>query len=115
MRQFEITRQLFGADITARVLLLEEGLHVSVSGGELPHIGAVSVVDPAGARSCVQFPGHRDAAVSERWAASLSQAGYRPVVVEAGIHYDGLSREGIEAVLALAEELLAAVTALLAG
>lgn len=109
MRQFEVTRTLFGREITASVLRLEEGVHVSVFGGSRPHIGAVSVVSPEGEITTQQFPGHRDAAVSARWAEALAGAGYRPAVVEAGIHYDQLSREGIDAVLALSEELLVEV------
>lgn len=109
MRQFEITRQLFGLDITAHVLPLDKGLHVSLFGGELPHIGAVSIVGPAGQCSTVQFPGHRDGVISEQWAEGLVQAGYCPVVVEAGIHYDDLSRDGITAVLALTEKMLASI------
>lgn len=53
-----------------------------------------------------QFPGHKDGAVSERWAEALAKAGYRPVVVEAGIHYDNLSREGIMDVIRLTDEIL---------
>lgn len=106
MRQLELSRALFGAEITARVLRLDQGIHVSVSGGALAHIGAVSVVSPKGECVTRQFPGHRDSAVSERWAKALSEAGYWPVIVTAGIHYDALSREGIAEVLAVTDEML---------
>lgn len=106
MRQFEISRELFGAEITAQVLQLDEGLHVSVSGGALPHIGAVSIVNPDGECSTTQFCGHKDGTVSSHWAQSLADAGFRPAVVAAGIHYDRLSKAGIQEVLALADGLL---------
>lgn len=115
MRRFERSRRCLGAALTVQVLQLEQGVHVSVFGGQLPHIGAVSIVSPEGACSTVQFPGHKDGAVSRRWAEALAAAGYRPAVVEAGIHYDGLSREGIETVLsqtdAMLEETLEALSA----
>lgn len=106
MKRFELTRNLFGAEITAEVLRLEQGLHVSLYGGELPHIGAVSVASPGGELTTHQFPGHKEGVVSENWAKALSQAGYRPAVVEAGIHYDHLSREGIAAVVELSGQML---------
>lgn len=107
MKRFEIGRTLFGSAIIACVLRLEEGIQVSVSGGDLAHIGAVSVAAPDGDIATRQFTGHKDGVVSERWAKALSEAGYRPAVVTAGIHYDGLSKEGIAGVLTLTDEMLA--------
>lgn len=106
MRSVEITRSLFHEKITALALPLEEGLHVSICGGSRPHIGAVSIVSPEGERRTWQFPGHKDGVVSERWAEALSRAGFRPVVVEAGIHYDALRQEEIAAVVALTDKML---------
>ena len=111
MKRFELTRSLFGADITAEVMCLEHGIHVSLYGGTLPHIGAVSVISPEGALTTHQFPGHKEGVVSEGWAKAISEAGHRPVVVEAGIHYDQLTREGISAVLELTERMLSGVVA----
>jgi hypothetical protein len=37
----------------------------------------------------------------------MAQAGFRPLVVEAGIHYNHLSLEGIQQVLTVNQELLA--------
>ena len=107
MKQFTICRTLYGAEIRAWIRTGQDGTRASVSGGQLPHVGAVSVVHAEGPCKTVQYPGHKDAFVSERWANALADAGYRPVMVEAGIHYDNLSREGIQAVLDLSEDMLA--------
>lgn len=106
MRRFELTHRLFDAEITAQVLQLDQGIHVSVFGGTRPHIGAISIAPPAGPVETTQFPGHKDGVISAQWANALSEGGYRPCVVEAGIHYDKLSRQGIDRVVALAGELL---------
>lgn len=106
MRHFQLTCELFDREITAEILCLEQGLHVSIFGGDLPHIGAVSIVALDGVCSTVQFPEHRDGAVSERWARALACAGYCPAVVEAGIHYDQISKQGIAAVLSLTDKML---------
>lgn len=115
MRRFEITRPFLGETITALILELEEGVHVSVFGGQRTHIGAVSIAASNGGCTTTQFPGHRDGVVSERWAKALSETGYCPAVVEAGIHYDGLSREGIVETVALTDAMLEEALALLQG
>ena len=106
MKTIGTTRELFGEKITTAAILLDGGIQVSVFGGSRPHIGAVSITDPAGNCHTTQFPGHKDGVVSERWAETLFNAGLSPVVVEAGIHYDALGREEIAAVVALTDEML---------
>lgn len=108
MRRLELTHELFDEEITALVTQLENGINASVFGGQLPHVGAVSIASP-GECQTTEFPGHRDSAVSRRWAESLCEKFSCPVVVSVGIHYDNLSREGIEAVLQLSEEMLNSV------
>lgn len=106
MRQFELKRTLFGADITAQVTVLDEGVQVLVFGGTRPHIGAVSVVNMAGEISTTQFPGHCDGVVSHAWAKALMEAGYNPAVVTAGIHYDQIEKADIFTVLDLNNSLI---------
>lgn len=106
MRQFELRRSYRGRDIVAQVLQLPQGVHISLYGGDLPHIGAVGIAAPEENRTVTQFPGHREGLVCEKWIEALSAAGFCPAVVEAGIHYDELSREGIAAVLAVTDDLL---------
>ncbi|MDE6259422.1 MAG: hypothetical protein K2M42_00945 [Oscillospiraceae bacterium] len=106
MTQFTLTRELMGAPVTAHAICLPSGLQVTVYGGTLPHIGAVSVVDPQGNVTTQQFPTHKDGVVSQRWAQAISEAGYCPVVIAAGIHYDGLSREQIGDVVKLTDDML---------
>ena len=106
MRQFTLNQELMGAPITVHVICLPNGLQVTVYGGTLPHIGAVSVADPQGNVTTQQFPTHKDGLVSERWARVLSEAGYRPAVVAVGIHYDDLSREQIAEVVVLTDDML---------
>lgn len=115
MRQFKLIRTLLGADITAQVLQLDHDLQVALFGGTCPHIGAVSIVSPAGEVTTQQFPTHKDGVVSERWAKALADAGYCPAVVTVGIHYDDLSRDGIAAVVELTDRMLDEVLALLSG
>ena len=106
MAQFTLTRELMDAPVTAHAICLPGGLQVTVYGGTLPHIGAVSVADPQGNVTTQQFPTHKDGVVSERWAKAISEAGYRPAVIAAGIHYDSLNREQIGDVIKLTDDML---------
>ena len=115
MKRFSLTRELMGAPVTAQAVRLPEGLQIGVYGGTLPHIGAVSIIDPAGACTTAQFPGHKDGVVSERWARALSEAGYHPAVITAGIHYDNLSREQITGVVELTDDMLSELLCALRG
>ena len=115
MRQFEITRQLFDRELTARIVRLDEGIHVLVYGGSRPHIGAVSVIAPGGDCTTIQFPHHRDGVVSEMWAKALAEVCKESVAVAAGIHYDDLSKEDIQKILSVMEEMVAEASVLLSS
>ena len=82
-----------------------EDIHISVYGGDRAHIGAVSILSADGKIQTICVPGHRDDAVSALWCERLKGLGAHAAVVEAGIHYDMLSKEGIAAVLAVCDRL----------
>ncbi len=113
--EFAVTHTLMGREITARVIQLPKGIQVTLSGGDLPHIGAVSIAEPDGNISTNQFPSHREGGIAAEWAAALVNAGLAPAVVAVGIHYDNLSREGIAAVVQETQAMLAEVLARLNG
>lgn len=106
VKHIRLSRDCLGRSIEVEAMAFLEGVHVSVYGGDQGHIGAVSIVEPGGQIESFQFPGHRDAVVSEAWARALAGAGCVPAVVEAGIHYDGLSEAGIRRVLEASDQLL---------
>ena len=82
------------------------GILAAIYGGELPHIGAVTVISPEGILSTTEFPSHKDSTISEKWARSLCASGFCPVVVTAGIHYDCLPREKISEIIEKTDVLL---------
>lgn len=101
-----ITRSLYGHEITACVSLLTRDIHVLLTGGQLPHIGAVSVYSGGTAEGAIQPHGHREQLLTDRWAQTLSrQFGCRAAVV-GGVHYDALRPDQIEAVVTTADEML---------
>lgn len=107
MERFTLRRQYRGRYITALIVRTAGGVQVILTGGDLPHIGAVGVADPGGKCTVTQFPTHREGVVCEKWVQALAAAGLCPAVVTAGIHYDELGPAGIRRVLALTDEMLA--------
>ncbi|MCD7863405.1 MAG: hypothetical protein LUG61_07820 [Lachnospiraceae bacterium] len=106
IRKFQIHRILMNEPLTADILILSAGVEVNLYGGCLPHIGAVSIVDPERNLTTTQFPTHKDGVVSAKWARTIADAGYLPVTVIAGIHYDNLTKEEIAVVVEATDEML---------
>jgi hypothetical protein len=104
-----LKNQILGREITTCVQCLDHGIQVVVTGGDLSHIGAVSVVDEQGLLSTNLLPGHRDDVISEKWAQKIYEAFLVPVVVTAGIHYDHISGEEIRQVVLGTDSILAEV------
>lgn len=103
--------------ITLKACVIEMGrdLCVSVTGGDSPHIGSCSVSVPrpsmvdekktSSTTSTINITGHKDDSVGNRISARLSAQLNVNVAVICGIHIDDISREAIEEVLSLADEL----------
>ena len=106
MRQFELHRTYREKQITALVFQMQKNIHISLHGGDYPHIGAVGIVDPNGICTIMELPSHREGIICSRWTSAFSLSEFRPVVIEAGIHYDSLDSAGIKAVLTLTDDLL---------
>lgn len=71
-----------------------------VTGGELPHLGAVS------AGGCTfAFAGHKEHAVTHRMCEAFGKKLPMNVAVFCGIHLDNISREEIADTIALCDEL----------
>ena len=106
MRQFELKRTLFGADVTAQVTVLDEGIHVLLTGGERNHVGAVALAQNGELLACPSFPGHKERVVSEHWALALSREIGSCATVACGIHYDNATAEQISEILHICDGLL---------
>ncbi len=106
VRKFQVSRKLMDESLTAEILILPAGVEVNLYGGCLPHIGAVSIMEPEGNLTTTQFPTHKDGVVSAKWARVIADAGFLPVTVVAGIHYDNLTKEEIAAVVKMTDEML---------
>lgn len=59
------------------------------------------------------MPGHREDVICRQWATRLAEVSGTQVWVACGIHYDNLSREGLEQVLQTCDRLLERVSVML--
>jgi hypothetical protein len=110
-----------GRSLTAWVTELGQDLVVAVGGGERPHVGCVVLAQPAPARSgpagwtascsVLTIPPHKEEPIARGVAARLAAECGRVAVVCAGVHDDGLDRQGIEDYLRLGERLAGVVAA----
>ena len=89
---------------------------MAVWGGEKPHIGAVAVAQPrpslkdpdktSASASVFCFLGHKEEELAKATAEILSATLNTPVVVTAGIHWDNLTQDGIQAAVRNCETLV---------
>lgn len=103
--EFCLTSQALGKPITVKITRLDAGIAVLLAGGERSHIGASACAGPEGSGE-LTLPGHRDDVLCRQWAVRLSEISGTQVWVACGIHYDGLSREGLAQVMETCGRLL---------
>ena len=112
MNRHIVSQMVLGWPLTAEAIPAGRDWLICVTGGCAPHVGSVSTGrwTEAGAEvETICLPSHRDDVISELFARELAASLRTTVCVTCGIHYDGIDRAGIEAVVsqanALAKEL----------
>ena len=103
------TLEILGKEIKALVVRTDDGITVTLAGGDKSHIGAIAISDGMGHISTTTFPGHKETVIAETWAKELYEKYRFPVVVACGIHYDNINKTGIEKVVKACNELLVRV------
>ena len=101
--------------LEAAIRVLGGDLLIAVWGGTRPHIGAVGIAHPrpslkdtkqiSATASVYTVVGHKEDTIVQQMAKQISSALNRMVVVTAGIHWDNLTPEAIEKIVANTEAL----------
>lgn len=104
-----------GVVLTAEVIPMGDDLCVAVTGGDRPHLGCAAlaiphsgITDPdlpSATVSTLNLPAHRDDALANGMAKTLSAALGQPVAVLCGVHFDQFSPEIASDARRAAEEL----------
>jgi hypothetical protein len=102
-----LERYIFEYRICAEITLLKYDIHVLITGGSLPHTGAVSMYFDGEQDGSIQPEGHKDKVVADLWSKKLSEEFHCRVTTVCGIHYERLSEKGIAEIVSVTEEMLA--------
>lgn len=101
--------------IRIAVYRTEAGVNILIEGGDKGHIGAVAVAGEGKVIESISFPGHMEEIICKNWAEKISAVYPDPVVVEAGIHYDNITKAQIQEVLEILDAELAGLSERLGG
>ncbi len=95
-------------DLEASIKSIGDDLLIAVYGGERPHIGAVAVAQPrpslkdpditSSTASVFCFLSHKEDEIAKLASETISAAFKTNVVVTAGMHWDGISEDGLKKV-----------------
>lgn len=83
-----------------------QDLCVIITGGDTPHLGALTAASPSLDMQTIAFDTHKEYHVTEMAAELLRQSFKGNFVVCCGIHLDDISKQEIADVMALAERLV---------
>ena len=119
--QFAIRTKTGAYDLTANVRRIGEDLLVAIWGGEKPHIGAVAVAQPrpslkdpdvtSATASVICYVGHKEDELVKAAAEIIAATLDTRVVVTAGIHWDNLDQDGIDAILQNSKKIVELIVA----
>lgn len=113
LRSFSVDKTLYGRTITARCDITDNGISILVCGGDLSHIGAVTVIEDESNINDIVFHSHKEGVIASSWARSVYYKTNVPTVVCCGIHFDGITKDQIKGVLDLADIMLKELTDLI--
>ena len=107
-RKFIYRRTVLKREILAEVTVLDQGVHILLTGGQRTHVGSVSMCNASKDSKAMTLclPGHKEPVITEHWCAVLSEKWKCPVTVACGIHYDSITHDEIREILKETDLLL---------
>lgn len=104
-------------DIEIKIIVNEIGndLCVIIYGGDIPHIGCVTLSQPrpsimnesviSSTTSIINIIGHKDDVIARYVSEKLSSSLNKNVAVSCGVHIDNIKKCEIDAIISMAKEL----------
>lgn len=93
---FSLQKNIYNRKVFIKAEYVEKDLLISILGGDLPHIGCVSVGNKSQPIQTVQFPGHKEFYLTEVLAVRLREIFLGNFVIIGGVHYDDIAKEQIQ-------------------
>jgi hypothetical protein len=113
---YEAAKTRDGIEESIVAVVLPGGVVISLSGGDLPHVGAVALAEPRPSRrndtkmsssvSVLVRLGHKEDDLAKRLAGEVASSLNLPVVFSAGIHIDDANEKQIDDAELLARTLV---------
>ncbi len=101
----EIKKQLNRITIDLKGIKMGQDLCVILTGGEKPHLGALTAGSSLVELNTFTFKGHKENFVTEMVANILKKEYLGNFVICCGIHLDDISKKEIESVLKLCKDI----------
>jgi hypothetical protein len=95
-----------GVKLKLEVLKAGEDLCILVTGGDKPHIGAVSLTSRNNETKTIVIENHKEYVINEFFTEELKLFFSGNVAICSGIHIDNITKKEIEIVKKLCNELL---------
>jgi len=102
----ELLRTKGRINIKLNAVEMGEDLCVIVTGGDKPHLGAVTVGSKQAEANTFCFPHHKEDAVTKLLYSLITESFDKNVVVCCGIHIDNITKEEIASVISLCSEMI---------
>jgi hypothetical protein len=115
-RVFQAAKSEGGLSVQIVVVVLDEGIVVTLGGGDVSHVGAVALAEPRPSRrdprkmsssvSVFARLGHKEDDLAKKLAGQLAAMTGLPVVLSAGIHVEAASEDEIMGAQLMAKSLV---------
>lgn len=93
-------------NVNLKAMFVGDDLLVILSGGDRPHIGAVSYCETNDESYTKSFKFHKDYVLSDYFSKKIKDVFNNNFVVCAGVHLDNITKDEISQVELLSKELL---------
>jgi hypothetical protein len=102
----EITRAKGRIELKLIAIYMGEDLCVIITGGDRPHLGAVTVGSKHVEEHTFCFPHHKEDHVTKLVYSLITEPFDKNVLVCCGIHVDSISKPEIDTVISLCREMI---------
>ena len=92
-------------NISLKCLFAGEDLSVLIVGGDTPHIGSVTIYSKYEGVKSIILKNHKDYIISEKFIEDIKDIVNGNIVVSCGIHVDNITREQLNIVNKISEEI----------
>lgn len=115
-----LNRKIGRVNIDLKGTYVGEDLIIIISGGDRPHIGSISYGGQGFENkefkdNTIIYKNHKEHIISQRFSQRIDEVFKGNYIISAGIHLDNITKEEIEIVQRMSEELLEEIILIIKG